>query len=520
MNNRTTWYLFICAVILLFIRLGAMSVFQVAEARNVECAYEMHSRNDWIVPTFNGNLRTDKPALEYFAMITSFRLFGVSEGSARLFSSICGLLVIFGTYLFAKKHFNERTATWSAAILLASVHAIIQFRLATPDPYLIFTHAFSVFFFYEGWTSKKFKWYAWMYVMFGLGLLAKGPIGFLLPALGIFVFLLIKKQFTWKNIYLLHPWFGVLIIAIVSVPWYYLVHEKTNGAWTQGFFFEHNISRFEKAVDNHSGIFLLTFAFVIAGLFPFSVFFIRASQFIGKQLKSNEAVLYTTVSALIVVLFYCFSSTKLFNYTTPSYPFFAILLGYWISEIAETKDFKFLKWEFWFITLVSFSLPVGIFFWASKTEPLTSVNWLAYPLILIPLITLSAYFRRQKDNADLLLTIAGSYMAVSFLLFTIIFPAMDSQTSMRKNEEILTSGKVVVAYKNFNDAFVFTAKKTIPEIQNLQQLDSALKAHPRLLIVSKAFVSAELDSMKNLKLISKSRDVFSRQYSVIYEEIE
>ena len=67
------------SVLLFFSFLGGTSVFQVAEARNAECAREMMEHKEWVVPTFNGELRTDKPALEYYGMMAGFWILGVNE---------------------------------------------------------------------------------------------------------------------------------------------------------------------------------------------------------------------------------------------------------------------------------------------------------------------------------------------------------------------------------------------------------------------------------------------------------
>lgn len=50
----------VVSAILLFVKLGSITVFQIAEARNSEVPAEMQNRHDYTVP-FNGELRTDKP---------------------------------------------------------------------------------------------------------------------------------------------------------------------------------------------------------------------------------------------------------------------------------------------------------------------------------------------------------------------------------------------------------------------------------------------------------------------------
>jgi len=382
MKINSLGFIIIAAIILLFIRLGGTSVFQVAEARNSECAYEMMTTGDMITPTFNGELRTDKPALEYYAMIGAYTLFGKDEGSARFFSAVCGLIVMMATFFFVRKHANTTAAWWSCFILLSSMHMIVQFRLATPDPYLILCHVLSLYCFLEGLNSRQFRWYALMYILLGLGFFAKGPVGLALPGLTMLLYLLFTKQFTWKNIVRLQPWFGVILIAVFCIPWYYLVDVRTNGAWTRGFFFEHNVGRFEDPVDSHGGPFIITFLFVIIGMFPFSAFFIRAGKYVWQNRKINHFLLFNFIAFWVVVGFYFFSSTRLLNYTTPAYPFFAIMIGCWLADRLPAISFKTIQPELLIICILTMLLPAGIYIWAINTEPVNKVSWIAFPLII------------------------------------------------------------------------------------------------------------------------------------------
>ncbi len=88
--------------LLLFIRLGATPIYILDEAKNAQCAREMLQKGDWIVPTFNNELRTDKPPLHYFFMMLAYKVFGINEFAARFFSVVMGLLTVFLTYLFTK----------------------------------------------------------------------------------------------------------------------------------------------------------------------------------------------------------------------------------------------------------------------------------------------------------------------------------------------------------------------------------------------------------------------------------
>jgi len=58
-NSKKYLFLLIgLSAILFFPGLGKTPLWIYDEVRNAECAREMYERGDWIVPTFNGGLRT------------------------------------------------------------------------------------------------------------------------------------------------------------------------------------------------------------------------------------------------------------------------------------------------------------------------------------------------------------------------------------------------------------------------------------------------------------------------------
>ncbi len=84
-SSKWIWLIFTGAIVLLFSSLGKMPLWIYDEVRNAECAREMWERKDWIVPTFNGELRTLNPPLHYFFMFLGFEIFGINAEGARFF---------------------------------------------------------------------------------------------------------------------------------------------------------------------------------------------------------------------------------------------------------------------------------------------------------------------------------------------------------------------------------------------------------------------------------------------------
>ena len=66
---RSYFLIVLVAGIVIFTNLGTPRLWDEDEPKNAQCAYEMFEAGNWIVPTFNQELRTDKPILLYLSLI-------------------------------------------------------------------------------------------------------------------------------------------------------------------------------------------------------------------------------------------------------------------------------------------------------------------------------------------------------------------------------------------------------------------------------------------------------------------
>jgi 4-amino-4-deoxy-L-arabinose transferase-like glycosyltransferase len=70
--------------------LGVPSLWDIDEGNNFECVREMIEADNWVVPTFNCSLRTDKPALLYWLQIAAASVIGLNEWAAAVTFGILG----------------------------------------------------------------------------------------------------------------------------------------------------------------------------------------------------------------------------------------------------------------------------------------------------------------------------------------------------------------------------------------------------------------------------------------------
>src|SRR5438128_353363 len=124
LRNRRAWhYVFLLLVGggLFFPNLGRPSFWDIDESHNAECAREMVEGDNWRVPKFNFTLRTDKPILQYWLIISAYKLFGVNEFAARFWSAFCGIGSLLLTYELGRRMFNPLTGLLAGCVLATSV---------------------------------------------------------------------------------------------------------------------------------------------------------------------------------------------------------------------------------------------------------------------------------------------------------------------------------------------------------------------------------------------------------------
>src|SRR5262249_7199701 len=156
-----------------------------------------------------------------------------------------------------------------------------------------------------------------VYAAMGFGVLAKGPVGLVLPT-GVLVLFAICLRFSelshgetedrknfrsvsmsllrclsplplGRQILKLRPFTALLIVSLISIPWYAWVGVRTDGAWLQGFFGTHNFGRFLKPMEGHGGSVLYYLISLFPGCFPWSIFLPLAVVQLVRRIRSGHA---------------------------------------------------------------------------------------------------------------------------------------------------------------------------------------------------------------------------------------
>ncbi len=384
-RNANLTLLMVVSLVVFFTNLGGPKLWDRDEPRNAGCAVEMMQAGDWVVPRFNDELRSHKPALLYWLMISAYSVFGVSEFSARFWSAVLGSLTVLLTYDLGRRLFNHQAGLWAGVCLATSLMFTVAARAATPDAPLIFFVTLSLWLYVRfsfpktgaanseelpPYYPQQYWQVMLIYGAMGLAVLSKGPVGLVLPTAIIGMFLLIQRlpahevATSWpgklrdtlrpfaplhflKTVWFMRPGLALAACLAVALPWYAWVAVR-NFEWIEGFFLEHNVHRAVTAFEGHSGPPIYYLGAICIGFFPWSVFFVPLFLDLRRQLQANRrqraGLILCCCWVGVWLGAFSIAQTKLPSYITPLYPGLALLCGVFINRIVERRSEISSRW--------------------------------------------------------------------------------------------------------------------------------------------------------------------------------
>ncbi len=518
MGTSTRHLLLLASVglLVLFVNLGAPPLWDRDEPRNAACAREMMERGDWIVPTFNAELRVLKPIMKYWLMISAYHLFGVNEFAARFWSAIFALACAGATYALGRRLFSPRAGLWAGLILLTNLLFIMSGHLAKIDAALTFFSMLALLIFVfavfpapgsattpttgPNTSFLPRSWLTWLliYAVIGLAVLAKGLPG-ALPAAVLGMFLLIVRlpaaeqqgPTTWwrralgllrpfapghflATFWRMRPFTAVVAVLAVAGPWYTLVGIYTDGEFLRGFFLEHHLGRAMHPMERHSGLFLVYYLVtILLGLFPWSIFLTALLIWMVRLLRPDHparyAVLLLACWVGVYVVLFSAAQTKLPSYILPCFPALALLLGALMADIrvrAPAVPHTWIRLALISLVCVGVTTVVGLFV-ATYFIPIEG----AFALLgLVPLVgggvALAMWQRDRPIPATNALAVSsGLFIA---LIFGVLLPRVGG---LQKQEDVCnrlfrTSQKGEVgSFSTLEPSWVFYAGQPVEPLR-------------------------------------------------------
>jgi 4-amino-4-deoxy-L-arabinose transferase-like glycosyltransferase len=317
--------------------LGRAPLVGSDEPRYAEVAREMFVRGDWVTPTLGGHTWFEKPALVYWAAMTSYQLFGVAEWPARLGAVCAGLLTVLIMGWLAGRIETDigaawRGFKWSVTSVTATCAGLMVFARAVNFDIFVtcaVTCALACFCVAELERDERRRrwWLAAFYAAMGVGLLAKGLVGVVLPVGVCGLYYLLRR--SWPSIWLTLLWGVPLTLAVASL-WYAPVIARNGWPFIDQFFIQQHFARYVSNKYHHPQPFYFYLPVLAALMLPWTAFLVSALvgarrwHWRGDEAEDKLRV-FMFAWVVVPVAFFSLSGSKLPGYILPALPGAALL---------------------------------------------------------------------------------------------------------------------------------------------------------------------------------------------------
>ena len=394
--KRGSILLFLAFILFYFYGLGHLPFIGPDEPRYAQVAREMFLRHDWITPTLGGYLWFEKPALFYWMAIAAFKVFGISEWSARLAGAISGLLTVAAVYWIGKRtersmqiadlrsKISDKTdlrseiskkpnfrseilgnpfgslGFWSSFVAGTSSGLIAFSHAASFDIVVTMTIAWALAFFFaaelEVDPKSQRRLLAGFYLAIGVSLLAKGLVGFVIPFGVIGAYYTLRGKAPARKI-LTSPMWGIPLALAVAAIWYGPMFWKHGALFFDEFIIKHHFERYATNKYHHPGPVYYYLVILPILALPWSAILVdgmlqaRKAFWRGSDDPLSRLQTFALAWILLPLIFFSLSSSKLPGYLLPVLPAVALLAG---SRLVELRSRSKANWAI--ITTGAFGL--------------------------------------------------------------------------------------------------------------------------------------------------------------------
>ena len=311
------------------------------EGRYVGVALEMVWSGNWLVPTLDTLPYFHKPPLFYWMTAASLATFGINEWAARLSSLLAATGCALGLYHFLRRWAGDAHARLALLVLATTPFFYGGAQFANLDMLVtacitgtILCAAHAVLASDDGPPPRLAL--AAAYVLAALGLLAKGLIGLVIPAMviGIWLVFIGRPGMILRLVWL--P--GLALFGIVAAPWFLLMQARYPGFF-EYFFVHHHFERFLTRGFNNPQPFWFSVAVFAGTTLPWCIFLAGAARKggqapAGSAARQVQALMWIWLVSTLV--FFSIPKSKLIGYVMIAVPPLGALVADGLAQMAGT----------------------------------------------------------------------------------------------------------------------------------------------------------------------------------------
>ena len=442
------------------------------ESNYVLSAITMLKHNSWISPMIYDHVWYDKPPLTYWALMITYKLFGISDFTSRIPNTLVAgasvALMYHITYRISKSTF----AGILCAILLMSTLQFWYISHAVITDGFLFLFTLAIFgYSYLAFTNNDRSAMVKAYIAAALAVITKGPIGIILPGLILLIYIcahhaIHRKDKSYqlsKDIKLLFNPLGLLGFIAIASPWYIAMYSIHGEQFISGFLGLHNVDRALISEHPKFNVWYYYLLIVPLSLLPWTPVIVYHLKDLNWK---DDFDLLGIIWFIVIVLFYSLVATKYLTYTLPAIIPCIIWAAVKICELVtdkETGEFtqSFKKFNY------LITLPLGIYYMiftfatafdkSLDSKPLIVGSFIIVCMILIGRYYITSFFKLAIYALVPLITL---YSAITITVPPILF----NQSGLQFRTFIEDTSKPIYVYGSYYTSIVYYMDTTPTQV--------------------------------------------------------
>ena len=329
-SRKVIWVTVLLVVTgLWFALLGNRALYDPDEGRYAEIPREMLG-GDWVIPHLNGLTYLEKPPLQYWITATLYRVFGVGEVTARLWTGISGWASMLLVFLVTARLWGTESGLKALMLCAGSTLFVLLGHQLTLDMSLSFflLAALSCFLMAQADRGPEAPWRWWMlgcWAAMACAVLTKGLIGILIPGATLVLYGLLQgDRDMFKR---LNARWGLPLFLVIAGPWFVLA-ARANSQFLNFFFIREHFQRYLTPIEQRTEPWWFFVAVLIVAILPWITLALRALWVHGVRRVPRgqfDAARVLWVWSVFILVFFSLSDSKLIPYILPMIPALAML---------------------------------------------------------------------------------------------------------------------------------------------------------------------------------------------------
>jgi 4-amino-4-deoxy-L-arabinose transferase-like glycosyltransferase len=441
-------------------------------AHHANIALHMHLTGDYVSLIDEGHDYLDKPHLLFWLSAASYHLFGVTSFAYKLPSFLFTFFGVYSTYRLGKSLYNTEVGRLSALVIASAFAFILANNDVRMEAILTASIAFTTWQLVDWVKTKSSINVIGAALGLALAFSTKGLIGVFVPAVGIFFYILYKKD--WKSFYNGQLFLIVLAFFVFISPvlyCYYLQYDlhpekiirgKSGWSGVRFILWQQTFERYEGKSFGGAGskdyfFFFHSFLWAFA---PWSMIAYVAVVNRIKNLVDKKYEWLTTGTFFIMAIMITFSGFKLPHYINIIFPSISVLTSaYLLEKINKQIIVRRLFLTQLVVCILCLLVAAIINAWAFPLK-----NWLVFAGVILFLVMGVSVLRRL--NTGLQKTIGSSVLTSAFIFYLLNSNFYSQLLTYQGGNELAFETKEKVDPKNvffwpyiYNPSFQFYSKE-------------------------------------------------------------